>query len=146
MEELLILQRVIPHYRVPLFEELYRRFGWKVVCASNPPGNTGLSLCREAEFLHTFPYRFPHPAWPYLAYVPIRRIIDELNPRAIIAEFSLQMSSTWELALSKRLRHCRALMFWSHGANVERSSEDGRFAQTLDYARRKLAERADGHI
>jgi glycosyltransferase involved in cell wall biosynthesis len=145
MKDVIILQRVVPHYRVPIFSALHQRFGWKVVSAKNPPRSTGLSLCKDGEFLRLFPFSFPRPDRPYLTVVPLRQIMQELAPRAIIAEFSLQMSSTWQLGLSPRMRRNLQFLFWSHGPNLERTGS-GVWSRLAETVRLRLAERADAHI
>jgi len=145
MENVVIIQRVVPHYRVPLFKELHRQFGWRVVSASNPPANTSLSLCREEEFLYATPYLYPCVDREYLAIVPVKQIIEELKPRAIIAEFSLQMSSTWQLVMSHRLRRGRPILFWSHGP-TDHWADNTLASLVINKIKRTLAERADAHI
>ncbi|WP_298885720.1 glycosyltransferase family 4 protein [uncultured Bradyrhizobium sp.] len=121
MRNVVILQRVIPHYRVRLFERLHQEFGWIVACADEPPRGTGLHVLRDrtAPFARFFPFKFLDAASPYCALVPIGRILSELRPEAIISEFSLQMSSSWQLAARRLLRRSPKVLFWSHGLNTE---------------------------
>jgi hypothetical protein len=56
MADVIIIQRVITHYRLPVFERLWREFGWVVATAEAPPGNTGLNLVEgNYDFIMTCP-------------------------------------------------------------------------------------------
>jgi len=141
----IILCRMVPHYRLAILEELYRRYGWLVATAATPPAGTALNTVTDRPFIRPFAFRFPRSDRPYLCQVPLHRILADLRPRAVIAEFSLQMSSSYALALRRSLGWNPPALFWSHGYNVRRgfATPTARAIQTL---RAKLAARVDGHI
>lgn len=142
MVKAVIIQRVVPHYRVPVFEELYRRLGWRVACADAGP-SLGLNLAHPDDHEWLIPFNFirsSHVA--YAARVPLADIMSQTRPEALVAEFSIRMSSTWRLALAG----CAvAFAFWSQGWNRERG-----FTSPADYLvqnlRLAIMRRADAQI
>lgn len=142
---LTVIQRMVPHYRVPLFSRLHREFGWNVATASSGPSH-GLHRAAKGsghEWLNEFDFSLD-PKRQYRAKVPLPEIREALAPDCILAEFSLQMSSTWRLSLTPRSRR-PLLVYWSQGQNVERgfSSLRDLVSQGL---RLLLLSRADAHI
>jgi len=116
-----IIQRIVPHYRMPLFARLYSEFGW-VVATDRPRGLDGLHVLNEQpEWLHHFAFK-RSANHQYRAVVPLNDIINSLAPDAVLAEFTPQMTSTWRLAADAALGRAggRKLVFWSQGSNVER--------------------------
>ncbi|WP_426042974.1 glycosyltransferase [Brevundimonas sp. TWP2-3-4b1] len=120
--DMLILQRVIPHYRVPLFAELYNRYGLRVVTSRTPPMGSFLNLIdpQECSFAIPADITFPNPAQPFRANVPINAILSNLNPKAVIAEFALRMTSTYQLAAARRLGNLPKLAYWTHGWQIDK--------------------------
>lgn len=115
-----ILQRTIPHYRIPLFERLHRELGW-LVATDSERGAHGLhEIEATPPWLHRFPFK-RHSRHQYRACVPVDAIVDALRPDAFVAEFSPQMSSSWRLSRDALLgNRQRKLAYWSQGWNVER--------------------------
>lgn len=137
MPDVVVLQRIVPHYRIELFEQLYARYGW--VTVASPDGETP----------HGPAFRFyPMPeaqrfgkTW---VAVPLDRIVAELKPKIVLAEFSLKMTSTWHLialAWRERLR----VVFWSHGYNMQRGFWTP-FDCIHQVLRGILARFGDGHV
>lgn len=124
MHEVVILQRVVPHYRLALFERLWRELGWCVAAAKWVPDIPELSALKIVEddlpFIKRFDLEFPSPDFAYRCRVPVRRILREIRPTGVICEFSMYMNSTYELPLIRRLRGSPQLFFWSHGFSMER--------------------------
>jgi glycosyltransferase involved in cell wall biosynthesis len=118
---LIILQRVVPHYRVPLFERLHELYGWRVVCAANPPSGTGLELKLNAPWLVTREMAFPDARNEFKVQSDIGALVEDLKPDAIVAEFSLSANWTYTLAGRRLLRRGPKLAFWTHGYNFRRS-------------------------
>jgi len=146
-KEVIILQRLIPHYRIPLFNALCAGNGVLVVCAKNPPGQTNLKLSgtQPEPWRITYPFKFPDPQNEYRAKVPVGQILRDLTPHTVIAEFSMSMDSTWKLALARRLGRIKQLVFWHHGWNMSRGfasfgDKVSQFSRLLPYAM------ADAHI
>lgn len=117
-----IIQRIVPHYRVPLFRELHRRYGVRVVAASNPPTGTGLKFATEelGDIVVTAPFVFPDPQVPERARFPIDWILDKLAPDTIVGEFALRNSSAWGLPCARRRGRFDRLVVWTHGWMMER--------------------------
>ena len=140
----LIIQRVVPHYRVPLFSCLHERFGIKVVTAATPPGGTFLNLAdpRELDFAIAAPFVFPDPTNPFAARVPTAWIIEALRPRRVIAEFGMRLSSTYQLAFARRTGRLGRLGFWSHGWQMGRG-RGSRVDRAIQFARPPLMAAAD---
>lgn len=126
-----VIQRLVPHYRHPIFERLYQELGWVVATARAGPTH-GLKVDRDAAdppWLHRFD--FVAGASEYAASVPLDAICEALDPHAIVAEFSLKLSSTWTFAQPWRRRP--QLAYWSQGWNRERG-----FARPADFASQAL--------
>ena len=142
MARVIIIQRLVPHYRIPVFAQLHRELGWEVV-ASNRPVAKGLKLAQpeDHEWLHPVPMRMSRSNF-FRAYVPMGRIMDEFKPEALVAEFSLQLSSSWQLGLGpKRV----PFAFWSQGWNLERGFDCWR-DRLVQRIRLMLQRRADAQL
>lgn len=116
-----ILQRVVPHYRMALFDRLHQELGWTVVTGRREGGH-GLNVAEnDPPWLHRFDFK-RQPSHQYRAKVPVDAILEALAPDAVIAEFTPQMSSTWRLSRDAMLGRTkrRKLVYWSQGPNVER--------------------------
>ena len=68
-----------------------------------------------------------------------------MKPDVIVAEFSLHMSSTYDLILRKEIFGEPRLVFWSHGYNMDRGLE-GFATKMLQLPRVFLAKFADAHV
>ncbi len=142
MSRVIIIQRLVPHYRIPVFAQLHRELGWEVVTSDRPVAN-GLKLARPEDhaWLHPVPIRMSRNNF-YRAYVPLGRIIRTFKPAALVAEFSLQLSSSWQLALGpKRV----PFAFWSQGWNLERGFDFWR-DRLVQKTRLMLQQRADAQL
>ncbi|MCP3979804.1 MAG: glycosyltransferase family 4 protein [bacterium] len=139
-----ILQRCVPHYRDTLFERLWQRYGWHVATSRDFPP-TQLSLVdSDRDYLRRFDLRFPDPTDAYRCSVPVTEILRALRPAAVVCEFSLRMSSTYDLLARRKLGGGPAVYFWGHGYNMERGIE---FPAILGQVPRIVASRlADGHV
>lgn len=117
-----ILQRDVPHYRVPLFKRLHERYGLRVLTPPVPPAKTGLKLGNDelGDIIVPFPMVFPQPDNPYRADFSARQLIEEHKPDLIISEFNLNSSSAWKLPLARRVGRLPKLVFWAHGWSMER--------------------------
>ena len=142
MSRVIIIQRLVPHYRIPVFAQLHRELGWEVVASDRPVAN-GLELARpeDHKWLHPVPMTMSSNNF-YRAYVPMGRIMREFKPDALVAEFSLQLSSSWQLALGPKKV---PFAFWSQGWNLERGfdSWNDRLIQKI---RLMLQQRADAQL
>lgn len=125
-----------------MFKQLHRELGWEVVASDRPVAN-GLNLARpeDHEWLHTVPMSMSRNNF-YRAYVPMGRIMREFNPEALVAEFSLQLSSSWQLALGPRRV---PFAFWSQGWNLERGF-DNCLDRLVQKTRLELQQRADAQL
>lgn len=145
--DVLFLQRVVPHYRAPLFETLHRRHGALVATAAEPPPGTGLRLdaAEGAAWRRPAPMHFPDPGNPWRVTAPIGEILQTLRPRLVIAEFSLSAAWVPALIAARRFGSLPRLLFWSHGWNMSRG-----FRRPADLAsqalRLPLLALADGHV
>lgn len=142
----IIIQRVVPHYRAPLFQKLYEDHGIVVVCAKNPPAGTGLNIGEHTPpWMHLFDFEFPDPNDPYRACVPINDILETLQPTTVISEFTMKIDSVRKLIVARKLGRIEKLLFWSHGWNMGRGftglkNKISQYGRLLPYAF------ADGHI
>lgn len=112
MPSVIILQRGVMHYRLPVFRRLYELFGWQVVCNHGEHD--------DEPFVIPYDIKMPHPHNLYRAIVPTGKILRETGAKAVISEFSLSMSSTYQLTARRRLLGRPITIFWSHGFNMNR--------------------------
>ena len=146
MPDVIILQRLVAHYRLPIFERLYREFGWVVVTSKRPPRGTGVKLVDGAhEFIKRFDFRFPDPGNAFLCNVPLGRILRETGAKAVISEFSLRMSSSYALAARRCFLGAPITLFWSHGYDMGRGlATPGR--RLRQWPRFALSRMVDGYV
>ena len=145
MPSVIILQRMIASYRVPLFRRLFKQFGWQVVSDPEFPHRFNQEPLVEPDYLLPYQFDATDPGNPYRTNIPIGKILRETKPKAVIAEFSLNMSSTYDLLLRRYFCRGPAVIFWSHGYNMHRGLDDPvqRFYQIPRIVLSKLA---DGHL
>lgn len=117
-----IFQRVIPHYRVPLFRELYEKTGTRVFTARVPPAGTYLQLALPQDYEWAIPVdvHFPDPRQPYRAVVDLESILGTRGVKALIAEFGSRISTTYDLAGARASGRLGAFAFWTHGWQMDR--------------------------
>lgn len=124
MARVIVLQRVVPHYRMPIYRRLAEELGWEIVFGRNVP-NKSLDLVSEAPFLHGVEYT-PWSSRGNTRYiVPVGRILEKFRPDAIVAEGAPGMTSTWELG-ARRLLGGTPLLFWSIGYDPNSPREPDR--------------------
>jgi len=144
MTDVIILQRALPHTRLRLFTRLWEEFGWKVVSAQNPP-KYKLQVDGDYEFLERYDFRFPNSDNPYRCDIPLGKILRETGAKAVISEFSMRMSSTFDLVARRRLLGGPVTLFWSHGFNMDRGLGGPR-QSLMQWPRSRLFALADGHV
>lgn len=117
----IVVQRVLTHYRMPVFKALYDRFGWVTVASSNPAESTFLKTVEAQHYpwLRTYPFTFGNDGNEYKCAIPWDRIITDLKPDRVISEFSLHMDSWRALPLLRLKGRIRSYALWSHGWNME---------------------------
>lgn len=149
MHRVVILQRIVPHYRLALFERLWQELGWCVAAAESVPNIGELdglnTIDGERPFIKRFAFEFPSSRSAYRCNVPVRRILDETRATAVISEFAMYMSSTYQLTALRRLRGSPTLLFWSHGFSMERGLASLR-NRMLQWPRALISAMADGHV
>jgi glycosyltransferase involved in cell wall biosynthesis len=144
MSQTVVFQRVVAHYRLPIFERLYKEFGWIVATSRSAPEYKKL-VHEDYDFIRRFDVKFPNPDNPFEAKVPIRQIIEETKATAVISEFGMRINSTFELPWIRRTRGKPIVFFWSHGFNMERGLDSAK--QKLAQAPRVVLSRLiDGHL
>lgn len=117
----IVVQRVLTHYRMPIFRALYERFGWITVTSSNPTKSTFLKTLEAQDYpwLKTYPFAFSNDANEYQCAIPWNRIIEDLKPDRVVSEFSLHMDSWRALPILRLNGRIRSYALWSHGWNME---------------------------
>lgn len=115
------LTRLVPHYREPLFAGLHDRCGLLVAAQDEAQAAaTLLQTVGDRPWLRRFPFRVLGGS-PEIVDVPVGRILRETGAELVVAEFSSYLSSTWKLALRRRLRGRPRLVFWTHGFAAHRA-------------------------
>lgn len=129
MTDTVIIQRVIPDYRVPLYRRLNEIFGWRVACAENHPGGTFLNVATKHDFADYFECHFPDPSKQYRCDFPVAAILKANGAKRVIAEFSMQNNLAKVLPQLRTGGTIKSFALWSHGWNMERG-----FGLPLDWA------------
>jgi glycosyltransferase involved in cell wall biosynthesis len=131
MARVIILQRVVPHYRMPIYRRLADELGWEIVFGRNV-ASKNLELVSDAPFLHPVDYRPWSKAGTTRYIVPVSRILEKFKPDAIVAEGAPGMTSTWELG-ARRLLGGTTLMFWSIGYDPNSPREPDRLVSPYQW-------------
>jgi glycosyltransferase involved in cell wall biosynthesis len=126
-----ILQRIVPHYRLELFRRINQRLGWNVVSGRSDKDGS-IPLVSDQSWLHQYDFGLDEEH-VYRARVPLRQILRDLPTDAVIAEFSPQISATWQLSAQAAASRGPRLVYWSQGWNVERG-----FRNPVDLASQAL--------
>ena len=141
MREVFFFQKVVPHYREPLFHRLHEEYGWTVLTAATPPKGSGLSLVGDQDYLKRIPVeffcnnsRYPMTALSLLGALP--------KDASLISEFSLYFPATYAFAAARRVGRIRRLAFHSHGPNLTRKPGSV-LARLSDSLRLRLFKEAD---
>lgn len=119
MSKVVILQRVVPSYRMPVYRRLWRELGWPVAYGRNL-STEGMQMEREAPFLRGYDFRTTRSS---VIRVPVSEIIRDLKPDVIIAEGALRLTSTWELLARRKLMGGPKVFFWSIGYNPAKAKD-----------------------
>lgn len=123
MPEVIILQRLVPSYRIALFRRVWEELGWPVVFGRNL-GKSGMKLLDNEPFMLGYDF---HTSRRGITHVPVARILADLKPSAVIAEGALSMTSTWNLLARRNLFGGPKVFFWSIGYNTQRQLDPGRW-------------------
>jgi glycosyltransferase involved in cell wall biosynthesis len=120
MPKVLILQRVVPSYRMKLFKRIWDELGWSIAFGKNL-STEGMSLKSDEPFLHGFQFTKSNFG---MIKVPLDEILTKLKPDAVIAEGALRLSSTWQLLARRRFFNGPKVYFWGTGYNTVKGLED----------------------
>jgi glycosyltransferase involved in cell wall biosynthesis len=147
--KVIILQRVVPHYRFGLFERLWREFGWIVVTAKDIPDYGLLKFNRlireDYPFIRRYDFVFPWRRNSYRCDLPVRQILEDTQATGVICEFSMFMNTTYRLPALRRTRGSPTLLFWSHGFNMARGLTSS-YQRLMQWPRSLVCAMADGHV
>ncbi|HSO42335.1 MAG TPA: glycosyltransferase [Rhodospirillales bacterium] len=146
---MIIIQRVVPHYRFALFERLWREFGWHVATTNTIPEIGCLKFNRlindDHPFIKRYDFDFASKTNPYRCRVPLRQILEDTRATGVTYEFSMRMSTNYQLPMMRRLRGSPTFLFWSHGFNMERGLTSP-YQRLVQWPRALLSTMADGHV
>jgi glycosyltransferase involved in cell wall biosynthesis len=126
MARVVVLQRIVPSYRMPVFRRLADELGWQIVFGRNMPSDN-LALVSGEPFLHPVDFKPWSRKGSSRYVVPTQHIIDAFKPDAIIAEGALGLTSTWELG-ARRALGGPLLLFWTIGYDPNRPRDRGNMA------------------
>ena len=123
MARVVLLQRVVPGYRLPIYRRLADELGWELVYGRNVAGNN-IELAGREAFLHGVDFKRWASNGSTRYVVPVGEILRRFRPQAIVAEGALGMTSTWELGLRRAIGGPK-LLFWTIGYHPERRAVHG---------------------
>lgn len=127
MARVVVLQRIVPSYRMPVFRRLAAELGWEIVFGRNVPSDN-LALGGDEPFLHPVEFKPWSNNGSSRYRVPMRQILDRFKPDAIIAEGALGLTSTWELGTRRAFGGGPLLLFWTIGYDPNQPREHGNMA------------------
>jgi len=110
MKRVLLISNKVPHYRVSVYNYLWRRFqdhGWEFTVLSD-------RLQPESRL----PVRFSYQQVPF-SFLKYRRLIQELRPDAVLFHLLLKDRIFWLLAHWLKLRGI-PMICWTKGANLDK--------------------------
>jgi glycosyltransferase involved in cell wall biosynthesis len=141
MTDVYFFQKIVLHYRVPLFRRLYQKYGWKIVTSSQAPNTKFLSVVTDEPYVVHAPIRFFQNNVSYP--ISISSILKAIPPKAsLISEFSLNFPVTYVFPIARRMGRIRKLAFHTHGPNLTREQYSGA-AVISDFLRIQLFRSAD---
>lgn len=117
---IIIFQRFLPHYRIPVFIEISKKIRNIIICIGRSrtkeksflESKEGLSILEIRDF-----YLFPKK--DNLVFLDIVNPIIKLKPKIIVLEFSLSILSNYLLFFLRPI-FCYKLILWSHGYNIRK--------------------------
>ena len=127
MARVMVLQRIVPSYRMPIFRRLASELGWQIVYGRNVPSDN-LALGTGESFLHPVEFKPWSGSGTSRYIVPMRHILDTFKPEAIVAEGALGLTSTWQLGARRAFAGGPVLLFWTIGYDPNRPRERGSMA------------------
>ncbi|MHA1381688.1 MAG: glycosyltransferase [Candidatus Helarchaeota archaeon] len=113
---ILLFQSIVSHYRVPIFEELYKRFGVIVCHSKEPPKSILRDKGKSLSVPHFEVKRIYLSIKKMIVIQDILTPIIKFRPKIIITEFAIGLLSCWLLILLKTIFGYR-LILWGHGWN-----------------------------
>jgi glycosyltransferase involved in cell wall biosynthesis len=113
---ILIFQRILTNYRLPIFRRLNKEFGAVLCLGKNGPKNTFL-LKSKPNFEHILVEDFyPIRGKDMLVLQDIFSPIFRYKPKIIIIEFALSIISNWFILFLRPFLKYK-IVLWSHGYN-----------------------------
>lgn len=112
--DVLVLQRIIPHYRVPIFEELSKEFS---ICVIHSAEHKSSSLKDEdscSGFRNLKVWRWYPTSKDSIIFQNIYIPIFKFRPKIVISEFGIGNIGCWALPLLKRFFGFK-LIYWTFG-------------------------------
>lgn len=110
---ILLFQRLIPHYRVALFKKLHQKLGI-VVCHSRAKKGVSLQEQKELEFPNEVLKRVYFGKSATAMRQCILPVLRKYKPGIVITEFSLSYITFWCLFALKSIFRYK-LIVWTHG-------------------------------
>ena len=113
-DRILLFQKVVPSYRVPIFKALYERFGI-VTCHSIERKNASWkSFVKDMEYPNVLLRRYYYEQRDTSVIQSILPVLIKYRPRIIISEFALKYATFWLLLFLRPLFRYK-LIAWTHG-------------------------------
>jgi glycosyltransferase involved in cell wall biosynthesis len=116
--EILILQSLIPHYRVPVFRGLAERFGSAIHFAC---GEESHEANRSECSVFSWAIKLRNRLLPFGIIWQSRAFFISIRARLLICEANLRMPSTWLIMLVRKLLG-RPTIGWGHAHGRSRLS------------------------
>jgi len=117
-QKILLFQRIVPHYRIPIFEILNRELNI-IVCSSPEKKNATLkSEVFNLNYPHEIIGRVYFPIGESVVLQNLIRPLFKYRPKIIISEYSPGYLTFWLLFVIKSFLNIK-LIVWSHGIQNE---------------------------
>jgi len=126
VKQVTIIQRILPHYRVPFFAALHERLrddaiNLQVIFGQELPGSTPTSIPVEASWAKAVHNRY----WlgGRAVWQPCSKLLRRTD--LVIVEHANGALLNYALLLRRFLGTDKLLAFWGHGRNVQRTGGAG---------------------
>jgi glycosyltransferase involved in cell wall biosynthesis len=140
---ILLFQRIMPAYRIPVFKELYRRFGVFTCYSDEKKGQSLKSENKGVDFPAEKMKRIYFGSSPTRVLQNIIKPLNKYKPEVVISEGSPSFLSLWILMLLKSLYDYK-LIVWTHG--IKNNEVHKPFSSRASKLALKIMKKADAVI
>lgn len=130
-----IIQRVLPHYRIPFFRRLHERLlgagiDLRLVYGQERPGTVPRTVCLEETWAQRIENRYWNLGGRELVWQPCMKVTRGAD--LMVVEQSSRLLTNYPLLVLRRFKGAR-LAFWGHGRNMQAGNREN-WAERIKHA------------